>query len=86
MKNEVPKIIVIVACLAISALLAGLIFTMIDDNKATYADASSYIYEVHNKNRNIEDDGWTCPACGNINDKYDKECDICGEKNPWRHD
>lgn len=84
MKNEIPKFIVVVTCLAITALLAGLVFAAVDDNKATYAEASSYISEIQNKNKDAE--GWTCPSCGYANDKYDATCSHCGKKNPWRND
>ncbi len=86
MKNEIPKFILVVSCLAITALLTGLVLAAWDDNKATYAEASSYISQIQNKNKDLENDGWTCPSCGRTNDKYDVNCASCGKKNPWRND
>lgn len=84
MKEAIPKFMVAVVGIAITALLAALIFTMFDDNEMTYKEASKHIETLDNKERG--DDGWTCPECGTINDKYALKCRVCGEQNPWRHD
>ena len=86
MKDVIPRFMVVVVMIIITALLTGLVFTMIDDNKATYKEASAHIDTLQNKEKNIEEITWRCPNCGFENARYDLKCISCGRKNPWHKD